>query len=303
MRRRTILAAAAGALALPAGCAPADLLNATIPTSGLSVQRGMRYGAAERQALDLYRPDGGGPARPVVVFFYGGSWRTGRRGDYLFVAEALVRRGFVVAVPDYRLYPEVVFPAFLEDCAAAVAWVLAHVAAHGGDPSRVALVGHSAGAYNAVMLGLDPALLEAVGLGQESLAGVIGLAGPYDFLPITDPDVVPVFASVGDGPASQPINYVDGRNPPMLLLAGDADETVRPRNTVRLAERIRQAGGTVQAKFYPGVGHIGIVAAFAPLFRSRAPVLEDVVAFAAAAHPGPCEAGLCKRFPPTRLGS
>jgi len=281
VRRRTILATAAGALTVPAGCAPADLLNATIPTSGLSVQRGVRYGAAERQALDLYHPDGKGLVRPVIIFFYGGSWRTGRRGDYLFVAAALVRRGFVVAVPDYRLYPDVVFPAFLEDCAAAVAWVVAHVAKYGGDPSRVALVGHSAGAYNAVMLGLDSALLRAAGLKRESLTAVIGLAGPYDFLPITDPDIVPVFASVSDGPASQPINYVDGRNPPMLLLTGDADETVRPRNTVRLAERIQQAGGSVQAKLYPEVGHIGIVVAFAPLFRGRACVLEDVVAFAA----------------------
>ncbi len=282
MRRRTILAAAAIALALPGGCAPVDLLNATIPISGLSVQRGVRYGPGERQALDVYHPESEGPARPVFVFFYGGSWRTGRRGDYLFVAEALVRRGFVVAIPDYRLYPDVVFPAFLQDCAAAVAWVHAHVAAFGGDASRIMLVGHSAGAYNAVMLGLNPALLREAGLDRASLAAVIGLAGPYDFLPITDPDIVPVFASVGDGPASQPINYVDGRNPPILLLAGDADHTVRPRNTIRLAERIGQAGGIAHAKLYPGIGHVGIVTAFAPLFRGRAPVLDDVAAFVAA---------------------
>ncbi len=261
------------------GCAPVALLNATVPTGGVRVSRGIAYGDDPRQLLDVYRLEGGGSGRPVVVFFYGGSWRNGARGDYLFVGEALARRGFVAVIADYRLYPQVEFPAFLGDCAQAVAWTAAHAREHGGDAGRVVVAGHSAGAYNAVMLGLDPAFLRGAGLARSALAGVVGIAGPYDFLPITDPDVIPVFASVQDGPASQPITYVDGRNPPMLLLAGTADRTVRPENTASLARAIRARGGRVETRFYQGVGHIGIVIAFAPLFRGTAPVLADVSAF------------------------
>ncbi len=279
----------AALLALVPGCAPARLLNATIPVSGLSIARDLPYGAQPRQRLDVYTDGRAATGRPVVVFLYGGGWRTGSKTDYLFLAAALARRGVTVVVPDYRLYPEVRFPTFLEDCAQAVAWTLAHAEEYGGDPRRVSVVGHSAGAYNAAMLGLDAGLLRAVGHSPADLAGVVGLAGPYDFLPITDPDVIPVFASVQDGPASQPITYVDGRNPPLLLLTGDADTIVGPYNTASLAERVRRAGGEAQEKIYPGVGHIGIVIAFAPLFRSRAPVLKDVLHFirqARAPQPG-----------------
>ena len=226
----------------------------------------------------------GATGLPLVVFLYGGSWRMGDKATYPFVAAPLARRGAVVVAPNYRLYPEVRFPAFLQDNAAAVAWAIGHAAEYGADPRHVFIVGHSAGAYNAAMLALDPALLLAAGVRREALAGVVGLAGPYDFLPMTDPDIIPVFAPVNDGPASQPINYVDGRNPPMLLLAGDADTTVRPRNTTALAARIAAAGGPVSSRIYPGVGHIGLVLAFAPLFRGKAPVLDDVWAFIAA-HP------------------
>ncbi len=221
------------ALLLPA-CSPATLLNATVASHGVSVTQDVAYAEGPRRRLDIYRPFGAGKA-PMIVFLYGGSWRTGSKEMYRFVALPLAARGAVVVVPDYRLYPEVAFPAFLDDNARAVAWAAAHATELGGDPSRVFLVGHSAGAYNAAMLGLDPRLLAAAGYDRRRLAGVVGLAGPYDFLPITGDDIKPVFATVGDGPLSQPISYVDGRNPPMLLLAGDADTTVNPRNTFALA--------------------------------------------------------------------
>jgi acetyl esterase/lipase len=264
------------ALGLLAGCA--GLLNAAVRTSDLAITRDVAYAPGNRRTLDIYRPHDAA-LLPVVVFLYGGSWRMGDKGMYPFVAAPLARRGAVVVVPDYRVYPEVQFPAFLQDNAKAVAWAVSHAASIGGDPRRVFIVSHSAGAYNAAMLALDPHWLAAEGVGRGGLAGVAGLAGPYDFLPITDPDIIPVFAPVGDGPASQPINYVDGRNPPMLLLAGDADTTVKPRNTVALAAKIRSAGGSVSEKLYPGIGHIGIIVAFSSLFRGKAPVLDDVWAF------------------------
>ena len=266
------------ALLLPA-CSPPALLNATVPSQGVTVTRDVAYAEGPRHRLDIYRPPGGGKHAPLVVFLYGGSWRTGDKGMYPFVALPLAARGAVVVVPDYRLYPEVAFPAFLDDNARAVAWAAEHAAELGADARRLFIVGHSAGAYNAAMLALDPRFLAAAGYGRRSLAGVVGLAGPYDFLPITGEDIKPVFATVGDGPLSQPISYVDGHNPPMLLLAGDADTTVNPRNTLSLADRVRAAGGPVEAQILPGIGHIGIVTAFAPLFRARAPVLDDIWAF------------------------
>ncbi len=266
---------------LTSGCSPAGLLNATISRSDLRITHDVAYGTDARQKLDIYRPEGGATL-PVIVFFYGGSWNAGSKASYPFVAATLAQRGHVVVVPDYRLYPQVRFPAFLDDCARAVAWTQAHLASIGGDPARVFLMGHSAGAYNAVMLALDPHYLAAAGTSRDRLAGTIGLAGPYDFLPITGPEVRAVFAPADDGPASQPITYADGHAPPLLLLAGTDDDTVKPRNTTALAARVRAAGGSVADRIYPGVGHIGLVIALAPLFRGKAPVLADVDAFVAA---------------------
>jgi acetyl esterase/lipase len=261
-----------------AACTPAQLLNATISRSGLTVTHDVAYGPTPREKLDIYRPAGSSHT-PVIVFFYGGSWNSGSKAIYPFVAATLARRGYAVVVPDYRLYPEVRFPTFLDDCARSVAWTEAHLPEIGGDPRRVFLMGHSAGAYNAAMLGLDPSYLKAAGSSRDEIAGVIGLAGPYDFLPITGEDIKPIFASVNDGPQSQPITYVDGHAPPMLLLAGAEDTTVLPRNTTALAARITSEGGAVQTAIYPGLGHIGLITAIAPLFQSRAPVLAAVTHF------------------------
>ena len=267
--------AALGAAGLLAACSPAGLLNATVPESSLAIDRGVAYGDGPRRRMDIYRPAGAASNLPLIVLLYGGSWRTGSKALYPFVAAPLARLGAVVAVPDYRLYPEVVFPGFLDDCAAAVAFAAANAARWGADPRRLVLLGHSAGAYNAAMLLLDPRRLAAAGAPRP--AGGALLAGPYDFLPITDPDIVPVFPD--PGPWTQPITYVDGRNPPLLLLAGADDTTVKPRNTVVLAARIRAAGGPVEARILPDLGHIGIILAFAPVFRGKAPVLDLVWKF------------------------
>ena len=264
---------------LLSGCSPAGLLNATVPSAGVLETRNVRYADGGRHTLDIYQPQGPASRSPLVVFLYGGSWHMGEKEMYPFVARPLAARGAVVVVPDYRLYPEVAFPAFLRDNALAVAWAADHAAALGADPRRIFIVGHSAGAYNAAMLALDPKLLANAGYDRSRLAGVVGLAGPYDFLPITGEDIKPVFAPVADGPLSQPVTYVDGHNPPLLLLAGADDTTVNPRNTLSLAEKVRAAGGTATARILPGIGHIGILTAFAPLFRARASVLEQVLTF------------------------
>ena len=276
MRRRAL--ASLGLALTAAACSPAGLLNATVGSGGVAVTKDVAYAPGARRTLDVYRPATATRPLPLIVFLYGGSWRTGSKSMYPFVALPLAERGAVVVLPDYRLFPQVQFPTFLQDNAEAVTWAVEHARELGADPARVFILGHSAGAYNAAMLALDPRWL---GAQRDRLAGVIGLAGPYDFLPITDPDIIPVFAPVNDGPASQPITYANGDNPPLLLLAGTDDRTVDPGNTARLAASIRQMGGTVQTKLYPDIGHIGIITAFAPLFERRAPVLDDVFTFVA----------------------
>jgi acetyl esterase/lipase len=258
-----------------ARCAPVDVLNATVPTSGLTIQHDISYGQAARLKLDVYRPTNAA-GLPVVVFIYGGSWNSGSKAMYPFVAATMARRGAVVVVPDYRLYPQVTYPAFLRDCAEAVAWTQAHIAEIGGG-GGLFLMGHSAGAYNAAMLGLDPTWLSAAGADPALISGVIGLAGPYDFLPITDPEIVPVFPNAG--PDTQPITYAGAGKPPLLLLTGQDDTEVRPRNTAALAARIQAKGGIAATHYYPGLGHIGLVIAIAPILQWRAPVLRDIMAF------------------------
>ena len=275
---------------LLSACSPTGILNATVPTDGVAVTHDVAYADGPRHTMDIYRPPGAVGQMPLVVFVHGGNWRTGDKAMYPFVALPLAARGAVVAVPDYRLYPDVQFPGFVDDTARAVAWAAAHAAEFGADGGRVFLVGHSAGAYNVAMLAVDPGFLARAGFDRARLAGVVGLAGPYDFLPMTGEDVREVFASAQDGPLSQPITYVDGRNPPLLLLAGTDDTTVMPLNTVSLTAKVRAAGGVAEDKLYPGLGHIGIITAFAPLFQWRAPVLDDVWAFIAG-HPAPTAGG------------
>jgi acetyl esterase/lipase len=264
-----------------ARCAPVDALNATVPTTGLMVTRDVAFGPRPDQKLDIYRPVGAA-GLPLIVFYYGGGWHSGNRGMYLFAAASLARTGAVVLVPDYRLYPAVSFPDFLKDCAAAAAWAQARQVSLGGGGGFF-LMGHSAGAYNAVMLGLDRDYLTAAGADPAGISGVIGLAGPYDFVPT--PDVAGTFPQAG--PATQPVTYVRADAPPLLLLSGSADTTVKPRNSETLAARETAAGGQAELRIYPGIGHVGLVTALAPVFGWRAPVLRDVTSFVRAHSPVP----------------
>lgn len=236
-----------------------------------------RYGEHRLQTLDVYRPrPGSGPA-PVVVFFYGGRWQGGTRREYAFVGERLAAEGLLVVLPDYRLYPEVRFPTFVEDAAAAVAWARAHAAEHGGDPSRIFVAGHSAGAHLAALLATDRRYLERVGMRPEQLSGLIGIAGPYDFLPLEDDDLKDMFGPEGNWPQSQPVTFVDGDEPPALLLHGTDDLLVWPRNSERLKARLDAAGVEVDFRRYPDIGHVRILGALR--FPSLAPTREDVVRF------------------------
>jgi acetyl esterase/lipase len=247
---------------------------------GVEITHSLAYGDNARQILDIYRP-AGAAAAPVVVFFYGGSWQSGHKETYLFVAAALARRGYVTVVPDYRVYPEVRYPGFLEDGARAVRWAKDNAARFGGDPQKLFVMGHSAGAYIAAMLVLDGRWLQQVGVAPDrDIAGLIGISGPYDFLPLRDGTLKVIFGGAND-PDTQPISHVSPGAPPALLVTGGRDSVVDPDNSNRLAARLHAAGDGAEVIDYAWVGHLSIIGAFALPLRFLAPVLHDVDAFIA----------------------
>ncbi|MCB1885331.1 MAG: alpha/beta hydrolase [Geminicoccaceae bacterium] len=218
------------------GCSGVDLVDALTPRGGYALEGDLAYGPGPRQRIDLYTPDEVAADVPLVVFFYGGRWQAGEKAGFRFVAQAFAARGYPVALPDYRLYPEARWRGILDDGAAAIAFLAART------NRPIVVVGHSAGAYIAAMLALDQARLEVAGVSPCRVAGGIGLAGPYDFLPIEEDDIKGVFGPGLAEPETQPVTFVDANDPPMLLATGTDDETVRPRNTASLAARLRAAG-------------------------------------------------------------
>lgn len=248
--------------------------------------RDVAYGRHPRQTMDIYVPTGGGVGRPVVFFIYGGSWANGAKESYAFVGDSLAARGFVTVIADYRLVPEVRFPVFIEDGAAALHFVRDNIARFGGDPHQIHLMGHSAGAYNAMMLTLDTSYLARAGLSSSIIRSAVGLSGPYDFLPL-DLDVTKAaFGNARSLERTQPVNFARADVPPILLATGADDTTVLPRNSQRLAAALRRAGArSVTLKIYPGLGHAGTAAALARAMSWRAPVLDDVVKFWKEARP------------------
>ncbi|NYT75639.1 alpha/beta hydrolase [Alcaligenaceae bacterium] len=268
-------------LAALAVFSPLTLLNALAWSDTKSVAiKNLSYGNETRQKLDIYSPIHTEVPPDVVVFFYGGNWNSGSRKQYGFVGKALASRGIMTVVADYRLSPQVTYPAFVEDAAQAVAWTLKHIGEYGGNASKVFVAGHSAGAYNAAMVALDPRWLAKYGESPAALQGWVGIAGPYDFLPIVAPSIKPAFLYPNTPPDSQPIRHVTAAAPPSLLISGSADKVVNPvRNSAGLAVALRAVHVPVQTVVLDGVGHGLLVGAFAPLLRSYLPVLDDVSAF------------------------
>ncbi|MDM0035226.1 alpha/beta hydrolase [Variovorax sp. J22P271] len=277
--------AAALAGALLAGCSPARIVNGLVPSSSYRSEAGLAYGPQPRQRLDVYRPLADRPPadgqRPLVVFFYGGNWTTGERADYRFVGEALAARGAVVVIPDYRLSPQATYPAFVSDSARATRWGIDNAARLGADPRQVFVMGHSAGAYLAAMVALDARWLRADGGDPSQLAGWIGLAGPYDFLPIGDPRTQAAFEWPQTAPSSQPLAHASAASPPALLMVAAHDRLVDPaRNTGRMAERLRAAGVKVEVREFGDLDHVTLIGAIAkPLEWIGGPVLPPLLAF------------------------
>ncbi len=258
-------------LSFLAACSPLQIVDHLTPTTGYERVRGISYADGPRRTYDLYEPTGPRRDAPAVVYFYGGGWKSGDKDKYRFVARSLAKAGYTVALPDYRLYPDVAFPAFVEDGAKAVAAVARRI------ERPVILIGHSAGAHIAMMLTLDRHWLAAEGIDVDAtVKATVGLAGPYDFLPLSE-DLQPILAPGGEAEASQPIAYARGDAPPLLLVHGAADRTVLPKNTTNLAAAIRNKGGDVTVISYPKVAHAGVIGAFSSRLAFLAPTRGDVL--------------------------
>ncbi|MFM2236468.1 MAG: hypothetical protein RL209_502 [Pseudomonadota bacterium] len=244
------------------------------------------YGDDARQKLDVYLPKQNAVgASTVLIFFHGGSWHDGEREGYGFLGRAFAARGFVTVIADYRKAPSVRFPAFVQDTASAIAWVHANISKYDGDADRIFIMGHSAGAHIAMMTALDPQWLAANNLTPNVIKGVIGLAGPYDFLPLTSDSSKIALGQWPDLTETQPITYARGDAPPLLLLTGDKDTVVKPRNSKILSEKIQALGGQQQLRIYPDVDHADIIMAVARPFRQKAPIVTDVVNFIKSHNP------------------
>ena len=260
------------------GCTVFSLINAASSSAHYSRTSDIAYGELPRQRLDIYQPKAERADAPLVVFFYGGSWNHGSKKNYQFVAASLTRAGFVVILPDYRVYPEVTFPDFVSDGALAVAWAATHAQQYDANQKRIYLMGHSAGAQIAALLALDRRYLDAVEMSTADIAGFIGLSGPYDFLPLKTRKLQAVFP-VDSRDQSQPIDFVGVQAPPTLLIHGADDTVVSVANSEKLAEKLNANSVPVTLKIYEDLRHASIVVSLAPSLNFIASTIDDVVEF------------------------
>jgi acetyl esterase/lipase len=266
--------------ARPVPPSPLALLDAIVPKDPGTrrIARDIAFGPHPRHRLDLYAPTTRSDALPLLLFFYGGGWDSGRRQEYSFAGRAFAALGFLTAIADYRVWPQVQFPAFVEDAGLAANWLIANAASYGGDSNCIVLTGQSAGAYNAVTLALQPARFGAADLAGR-IKGVVGLAGPYDFYPFDVKQSIRAFGGIAEPELSQPINLVTPTAPPMFLGHGDRDTTVGPYHTVRFARKLRENGIRVVEKQYPPLAHAGVVLALMRPWRNRTALYRDVADF------------------------
>lgn len=256
-----------------------SLLNLSIPTTGYSVTKDIAYGVDPRQRLDIYTPNIQDPKKTVLLFFYGGSWQWGSKNDYLFIGQTFAAQGYTTIIADYRLYPQVSFPAFIHDAADAFVWTHKNIATYGGNPDRIFIAGHSAGGYLALMLAANQDYLHAAGGKDDWIKGAIGLAGPYDFLPLTDPDIIALFSTASQATDTQPITFARPNMPPTLLLTGLDDETVYPKNSINLAAKMQDLQNDVTLRQYPDVNHYTIALSLAHRFYGYSPAVTDITQF------------------------
>jgi acetyl esterase/lipase len=245
---------------------------------GVRKHENVAYADGSGKRLDVYRPEKQSGAAPVIMFIYGGGWAAGDKFEYDFVGRAFAAAGYVTVIGDYRKFPEVQYPDFLYDNAQIMKWIEDNIASYGGDKSRFFIVGHSAGAYNGVMLALDGSFRREYGVTMP-IRALAGISGPYNFYPFEYDEVRRVFGEAPNPEGTQPINLVTPEAPPMLLVNGTSDPIVRSANASALAEKLKSQGIWVTEKLYDGFGHMEPVIALGALWRWRMPVLQDTLDF------------------------
>jgi len=280
--KRLFLGLALSLSILTSGCTNASFFAANLPThfDDVRIAHDIAYGPDADQTLDIYRlPERGKKTPlPVIIFFYGGRWETGGKEDYRFVGSALAKAGFLVVIPDYRKYPAVKFPAFIDDAARAIAWTADHVGAHGGDPADLNVAGHSAGAHIAALAITDPHYLKAFGKTRATVKKFVGMAGPYAFVP-DEEDLKAMFGPPANYPKMQVTTFIDGKQSPMLLMWGDKDTSVGQANLNKLVATIHKKGGCVETKIYPGIDHAWLIGTLSWVGDARDTVLADMTGF------------------------
>jgi len=266
--------AAFAALLSCAACAPVNILNAITPSGSYNLSKNMAYGDQDRQNLDVYNAISAKADSPIIMFIHGGSWDSGSKDIYKFVGQGFAKDGYTVIIPNYRLYPEALFPDFIHDIALATAWT------HRTYPKRkIILIGHSAGAHTALNLTLNDVFLRDAGVNRCAvIAGTVGLAGPYGERPFAKEPFITIFPDRNTGDDA-PRNLARHPSPPLLLLTGAADTTVHPDNASLLAQKVTARGGLATSRSYAGVTHTDIVKVLSKFFEKDETVKADILAF------------------------
>lgn len=271
-----------GVLLTTSACTQTAFVAANLPThfDETVVVQDRAYGPDPAQKLDIYIPaDNTKQPLEVVVFFYGGRWTYGAKENYRFVGSTFADRGFLVVIPDYRKYPQVRFPVFVEDGAKALSWVYDHIAESHGNPTRIHVVGHSAGAHVGALVTADPRYLADEGKDRSIVIhDFAGLAGPYAFTP-DEPDLEDMFGPPQKYPNMQVTTFIDGTQPPMLLLHGERDLAVKYTNVQKLQQQIVERGGCVRSHLYPDVNHTDLIRALSWLNQRNVSVADDITKF------------------------
>ena len=284
LKKRLLIAALAlGGMAAFAACSPIAALNAVVSVSDLTVTRDLRYGPDARNLLDVYRPASSGTTMageraPMLLFIHGGSWTGGSKDDYKFIGESFARAGYVVAVMSYRLAPQNVYPAYIQDAAQALAWLRSHAGDYGGNPDDLFVMGHSAGAFNAVEVVDNARWLSEAGVPITAVHGVIGVAGPYsyDYRGMGTANAFPA----GSDPATvMPAEHVRADAPPHLLLVAGNDTVVYPQNGERMKAALDTKKIPLTFKVLPNLDHYTIAGALARPLTFLGSARQDVLDF------------------------
>ncbi|PHS40869.1 MAG: hypothetical protein COA91_03315 [Robiginitomaculum sp.] len=262
------------ALFLFAACSPVRFLNTITPSGSYKLAKDIAYGDGERQKLDIYQSSKPKPGAPIVMFIHGGSWDTGSKNIYKFVGEAFASQGYTTVIPNYRLYPDVVYPKFINDTAAAIAYTAKRYPEQG-----LIVIGHSAGAYNAMMATVEPKYLQAQGVEVcRAIAGMVGLAGPYGAFPLKAERLLIIFPDRHTADDA-PVNLIKGPTPPIFMAIGDKDTTVSELHSTALQKLIRARGGKADYKMYPGLNHTDVVKVLSRYFDGDSELKGDILRF------------------------